>query len=294
MLDKYSATWVSHSSIGDFLKCPRLYYLHNVYKDPTTGRKISIINPHMALGSAVHQVLEGLARYPADTRMNQDLIKQYEEEWKKNSGKKGGFSNNEEEQEFKIRGLKMLENVQKDPRFLINKCIKLKQEKMSPNFYLNEDHNIILNGLIDWIEYLPETDSLHIIDFKTGKHEEKDGSLQLPIYLLLCNALQKRKVTKVSYWYLETDKIVKKELPDADTAYRDVMEMALKVKETRRIAKSEGPEKVFICPKGKYNSETKEGGCTGCIPYELILAKDEKVESIGIGRFNQDMYIIKK
>src|ERR1035437_4279352 len=31
--DKFNAVWVSHSSIGDFLKCPRLYYLHNVYKN---------------------------------------------------------------------------------------------------------------------------------------------------------------------------------------------------------------------------------------------------------------------
>src|SRR3989338_9945774 len=125
----------------------------------------------------------------------------------------------------------MLEKVTGDPRFLINKCIKLKRDTMPCNFYLSEEHNIILNGLVDWIEYLPETDSLHIVDFKTGKVEEKDGSLQLPIYLLLCDALQKRKVTKASYWYLETDKIVEKELPDSKTAYEQVFEIALRVKE---------------------------------------------------------------
>ena len=96
----------------------------------------------------------------------------------------------------------MVANVQRDPRFLLNKRIKLPRETMNPNFYLSDDENIILNGLIDWIEYLPATDSLHIVDFKTGKREEQEASLQLPIYLLLCNALQKRAVTKASYWYL--------------------------------------------------------------------------------------------
>ena len=61
--DPYKATWVSHSSIGDFLKCPRAYYLHNVYKDPGTRRKINIVNPALSLGVAVHEVLEGLARF---------------------------------------------------------------------------------------------------------------------------------------------------------------------------------------------------------------------------------------
>ena len=293
MTDKYTAVWVSHSSMGDFLKCPRLYYLHNMYKDKKTGHKITIVNPHMSLGVAVHEVLEALADYPANERMKRDLLLDFEEAWKKVSGKKGGFTSDEEEHEFKQRGIVMLENVRQDPKFLVNKRIKLPRETMNPNFFLSEDHNIILNGLVDWIEYLPD-DTLHIIDFKTGKKEEQETSLQLPIYLLLCNALQKRKVSRASYWYLESGNVVEKELQDADTAYRDVMEVAMKVKEARRIAKREGEDKVFVCPRGAYDSNTKEGGCFNCIPYEKILAGDESVEFVGIGGFNQDMYIVKK
>lgn len=292
--DKYSAVWVSHSSMGDFLKCPRLYYLHNMYKSAKTGRKMSIVSPHMSLGIAVHEVLEGLAEYPADDRLNRDLRAKFEEAWLKVSGKKGGFTSDEEEEEFKLRGKDMINNVIKDPRFLKNKCIKLKRDTMPCNFYLSEDHNIILNGLVDWIEYLPLTDSLHIVDFKTGKHEEKDGSLQLPIYLLLCNALQKRKVTKASYWYLESDKMVEKELPSIDDAERDVLDVAMKVKEARRIAKKDGEDKVFVCPLGSYDPVTKEGGCVNCRPYEWIINGDEKMEYVGVGGFNQDMYIIRK
>ncbi len=280
MQDKYSAVWVSHSSMGDFLKCPRLYFLHNVYKDPATGRKMSIVTPHMSLGIAVHEVLEGLGDYPAEERMSRDLDADFELAWRGVAGKPGGFADDTEEVAFKARGTAMLETVKRDPRFLINKRIKLKKETMNPNFLLSEDENIILNGLIDWIEYLPETDSLHIVDFKTGRYEEKAGSLQLPIYLLLCNALQKRPVSRASYWYLESDKFVEKELPDAESAYRDVLEVALKVKEAR-------VRKVFECPQGA-------GGCAQCRPYELIIAKDPSVQYVGVGGFKQDMYVVQK
>lgn len=294
MPDKYSAVWVSHSSMGDFLKCPRLYYLHNVYKDPKSGRKISIVNPHMSLGIAVHEVLEGLGEYPAHERMKKDLRAMFEKEWLKVTGKKGGFTNDTIENEFKMRGKEMINNVIKDPRCIKNKRIKLPQGTMSPNFYLSEEHNIILNGLVDWIEYLPLSDSLHIIDFKTGKREEHESSLQLPIYLLLCNALQKRKVTQASYWYLETDKVVEKELPDIDTAYRDVFEVALKVKEARSKATKEGVDSVFVCKKGPYDPKTKEGGCIHCRPYEWIVTNDDKVEAVGVGGFNQSLYLVKE
>lgn len=282
-MDKYSAVWVSHSSMGDFIKCPRLYYLHNVYKDPKTNRKMTLVTPHMSLGIAVHNVLEGLGNYPSEQRMERDLRAQFEEEWLKVTGKKGGFLSEEQEEEFKIRGKEMINTAIKDPRFLVNKRIKLPQSNMPCNFYLSEDDNIILNGLIDWIEYLPDN-TLHMIDFKTGKHEEKESSLQLPIYLLLCNALQKRKVSKASYWYLETDKMVEKELPDLDTARRDVYAVAIKVKESR-------DKKSFECPQG-------EDGCMHCRVYEEILklksGEESEVEYVGVGGFNQDVYIINK
>lgn len=282
-MDKYSAVWVSHSSMSDFIKCPRLYYLHNVYKDPKTNRKMTLVTPHMSLGVAVHNVLEGLGNYPAEQRMERDLRAQFEEEWLKVTGKKGGFLSEEQEEEFKMRGKEMINIAIKNPRFLTNKRIKLPQSNMPCNFYLSEDDNIILNGLIDWIEYLPD-DTLHMIDFKTGKYEEKESSLQLPIYLLLCNALQKRKVSKASYWYLETNKIVEKELPDLDTARRDVYAVAIKVKEAR-------DKKSFDCPQGNE-------GCVHCQVYEEILklksGEESGVEYIGVGGFNQDVYIVNK
>lgn len=281
MPDKYSAVWVSHSSMGDFIKCPRLYYLHNVYKDPKTSRKMTLVTPYMSLGIAVHNVLEGLGQFPADDRMNRDLLAWFREEWEKVSGKKGGFLSREQEEEFKARGEKMIQTAVENPRFLLNKRIKLPQGNMPCNFYLSEEDNIILNGLVDWIEYLPD-DTLHVIDFKTGKNEESESSLQLPIYLLLCNALQKRTVAKASYWYLDGDKMVEKVLPSQEDAFEQVYALAKKVQEARA-------QKSFSCPKG-------DVGCIHCAPYEEMLKAKQGLPSqvtyIGVGGFNQDVYVM--
>src|SRR5476649_1046372 len=97
--DKYTAIWVSHSSIGDFLKCPRAYYLHNVYKDPKTGRKINIASPALSLGLAVHTTLEALKNIPVEERMKKMeggvkgdsksalLLADFDAAWKQVSGK---------------------------------------------------------------------------------------------------------------------------------------------------------------------------------------------------------------
>jgi ATP-dependent helicase/DNAse subunit B len=272
--DKYSAVWVSSSSMSDFIKCPRLYYLRNVYKDPTTRHKINIISPALALGQSVHEVLEALSVIPVEERFATPLLETYETVWKKVHGKLGGFTNEYEEQTIKERGAKMLQRVIDHPGPLANKAIKIPKEL--PNYYLSEEENIILCGKIDWLEYLPEDDSVNIIDFKTGKNDESAASLQLPIYLLLVHNLQKRKVSKASYWYLDRDdEPVEIKLPTLEEAHNKVFETAKLVKATR--LKGE-----YICPKG---------GCFACKPFEKII--NHEAEFIAVGGYNQDLYLIK-
>ena len=154
--DKYTAIWVSHSSIGDFLKCPRAYYLHNVYKDPKTGRKISIVNPALSLGQAVHAALEPLRNIPTQERDKHDLLVDFENAWAKVSGKMGGFKSDTEEAKLKARGKAMIERVIKNPGPIARKTVRLKasHNNMPNNFFLSESDNIILCGLIDWLEYV--------------------------------------------------------------------------------------------------------------------------------------------
>lgn len=276
--DKFTAVWVSHSSIGDFLKCPRLYYLHNVYKNEM-GRKINITSPALSLGIAVHETLEGLANYKVEERFFKPLEETFEENWTKVAGKLGGFKTPEEEAMAKERGKNMILRVQKNPGPLAKKTVKLPpaHNNMPPNFFLSDEDNIILNGKIDWLEYIPESDSIKVIDFKTGKNEEDGESLQLPIYTLLLNALQKRKVSGAAYWYVDkNDAPVDVALPDIEESKIRVLSIARKIKEARQKGE-------FSCPNGK-------DGCFACRPFEKILKGE--AEFIGIGGYGQEMYIV--
>ena len=271
--DSYSATWVSHSSISDFLACPRSYYLKNVYKDPDTGRKIQLITPPLALGQAVHEVLEGLSVLKTEQRFARPLLERFSQAWEKVSGKKGGFLNSDIEQRYKERGQKMLRNVMHNPGPLQNKAIKISQDL--PHFWLSEQEEIILCGKIDWLEYLPEQDGVHIIDFKTGLGEEREDSLQLPIYHLLVHNCQHRRVVKASYWYLEKENgLEEKPLPDLAESGKKVLDIARKIKLARSLEK-------FDCPKG---------GCRACAPYEKILKGE--AELVGQGGYDRDTYIL--
>ena len=100
-------TWVSHSSIRNYINCPRAYYLINVYKDPISNNRITLINPSLALGQVVHDVLESLALIKSEDRFNDSLIDKYNKHWLKITGELGGFKNEEEELVFKERGKKL-------------------------------------------------------------------------------------------------------------------------------------------------------------------------------------------
>ncbi|MBI3955267.1 PD-(D/E)XK nuclease family protein, partial [Candidatus Gottesmanbacteria bacterium] len=232
--DKYTAVWVSHSSIGDYLKCPRAYYLNNVYKDPISGHKIKLTSPPLALGQAVHEVIESLSVIPVKDRFIQPLMVKFEAAWKKISGERGGFKDKDQEYLYKKRGMEMIERAVNNPGPLLNLAVKITMNL--PYFWLSEEDNIILCGKIDWLEYLPETDSVHIIDFKTGKVDEKSSSLQLPIYYLLVHQCQKRRVTRASYWYLDKNThLTEVVLPDLKKAKEEVLSIAKEIKLVRTL-----------------------------------------------------------
>jgi len=251
---KYNAVWLSHSSVSDFLKCERLYYLRNVWKN-SNGRKINIVSPQMSLGSAVHAVIEPLAELKVSERESivsgnhiENLQNKFENTWKKYSGLMGGFETPEEEKEYKERGIKMIRNVIENPGPIISKTVKFYNGDFIPNIYLSETDNIILCGLVDWVEYLEATDTLRVIDFKTGLRDEKDESMQLPIYKILVESLQKRKVENGAYWYLDRDKFYKiKEILDEDVEVvkEKLLEIGKQIKE-KKLAKTPQEMEVHV------------------------------------------------
>jgi CRISPR/Cas system-associated exonuclease Cas4 (RecB family) len=273
--DKYTATWVSHSSLSDFIKCPRAYYLKNVYRDPNTKHKIQIMSPALALGQIVHEVLEGLSKIPTDKRMQKSLVDVFDVKWHKVTGKYGGFNSPDQEEKYKQRGQKMMRRVMDNPGPLVNLAVKIKQDL--PFFWLSEEDAIILCGKIDWLEYFPDTDSVHIIDFKTSKSAERESSLQLPIYHLLVDRCQQRQVDKASYWYLELeDQLTERKLPDLFEAEQELLKLAKQVKLARQLGR-------FKCPQG-------ESGCFHCKDFEKILRGES--ELVSTNEYRCDVHII--
>ncbi|MCL2110161.1 PD-(D/E)XK nuclease family protein [Microgenomates group bacterium] len=275
MGDKYSAVWVSHSSISDYLHCPRAYFLKNVYKDPKTNHKIQIVAPALSLGQAVHEVLESLSVLPVAERFEESLIAKYDRVWKKVSGKKGGFSSEDQEKKYRDRGAEMLRRVMNNSGVVGKKAVKIKEEL--PYYYLSEEDDIILCGKIDWLEYDEEKNGVKIVDFKTGKRREEENSLQLPIYHLLVHNCQKHEVLGAAYWYLETDdELTEQKIPSLEKAQKQVLEVARQIKLARKLKK-------FVCPQG-------EKGCIHCRQFERVLKGEG--EFIGEDEMRRDLYYL--
>lgn len=269
----YGAVWLSPTSLSDFDKCPRLYYLRNVYKDPKTFRKIQVVNPFLTLGGCVHAVIESISHLPKDERFASSLTEKFEELWKKTSGKVGGFKSEKQEQMFKERGLNMIRRLENNPGPLANLANKIQTD--IPNMWLSEKEMLVLCGVIDWIEVLPD-DTLHIIDFKTGKNEEEADFLQLGVYLLLVRDKLKRKVAKMSYWYLDKKDAPKEvPIPEVDTILASLISKGVKVRDYRL--------------GGDYTCS--QGGCSYCLEYESVL--QGKAENVGVDiKMRRDLYFL--
>ncbi len=236
---------------------------------------MTLMSPALALGQAVHEVVESLSVLPVDQRFQTPLTEKFEKGWKKVTGKKGGFFSQEQEDKYFQRGKVMLARATAHPGPLAEKAVKLNTNL--PQFWLSEEDGIILCGKIDWIQYLEATDSVRIVDFKTSKVEENGDSLQLPIYHLLAHYCQKRPVVGMSYWYLELrDELVDKALPDLQTSQDHILKIAKHIKLARALER-------FICPGG-------EEGCRYCKPFEAILRGE--AECVGTDAMKRDVYIM--
>lgn len=275
MADIYSELWLSYSSIRDYLECPRSYFFKNVYRDSATGHKIRIVSPRLSLGYIIHSVFEELSYLKKEERFSRPILERLDALWPTIHGKKGGFTSQIQEEEYKKKAQSMLKNVIKNPGPLASFALKLKMDL--PHFFLSEELGIVLCGKIDWIEYLPDTDTIHIIDFKTGKHEEDPKSLQISIYTLLATKCQKRPVSKTSYWFLERENgLVSIKLPDLKQTERELLKISKQILLSTKLGR-------FKCTKG-------DMGCKYCKPYEAIISGN--AEYIGVDSSMRDLYLL--
>lgn len=268
-----NAVFISPSSLSDFEKCPRLYYYRYVYKTPDTGLKIQIINPALALGTAVHDTVERFVALEPLLRIESALKEIFSTVWQGLSKEKGGFVSPEEEKEYRDRGEAMLQN------FLGNEHFKNAQKFKMPEFLKAElGDDLILTGKLDWIE--KNGDGYHLIDFKTGKNEEKEGSIQLPIYAVLAGKILQTDDIKTSYWYLDQGKDLR------DFSLPDLNEFAQGLKQKGLVIKKSRLTNSFVCPKGDR--------CWACRDMAAVIVdRKGKLVTVDSAR-KQEIYILPK
>ncbi len=268
-----NAVFISPSSLSDFEKCPQLYYYRNVFRSPR-GLKIQIINPSLALGQAVHDTLSQFLKLKPLERNEGELRRVFDFIWQGMAGEKGGFSSGEEEGGFKQRALSMLE------RFWGNKHFQETEMVAIPGFPKVElGNDLILTGKLDWIE--KDEDGYHVIDFKTGKNEEREDSQQLPIYSVLVSGILGSKKIRTSYWYLDKDsEIVGFPSADLDQTLAELKRKGEIVKMVRQTAS-------FRCQSG-------EESCWACRDMLAVAQGKGKLVSMDPVNRKQEIYILPK
>lgn len=263
--------FISYTSLSDFLKCPRSYFLKNIYRDPKTGFRIQVASPYLSLGSTVHDAVKWYLDLKGQVTKKQ-LEEKYRNLWLKYRGKRGGFESLEQEGDFGKRGLKMLDNFfQNAPRLE-----KTTHQVTFPKLHLFED--VILMGNFDFVGEKKDG-SLHVVDFKTGANDEKDP-IQLYIYAILAEANLQKEVTSASFWYLDRE-----DKPRGIVL--DPLEPKLQwLKEKAGELKKVIGQGNWICIKG-------EELCRDCGDYQAIL--DEKGEfQFTDYRYKKDVYYLPK
>ena len=213
----------SFSKLNLFEQCPQAYhftYLHEVYskmksqfrKDPSN------IWPFNTLGKAVHDAITLFLYLPEKEKTLENLKEQLKASWWSEAmpqkipplGKWGGFKNLNEERQYYKKALKLLANFYKtfDQKIKI-KLLPTRNIKRSIDDYKKlikpVNDNFDISGKLDLVLDL-NNGSLEVVDFKTGKSEEKDD-FQLRFYKLLTELNFGQPVSKASFYYLRTGNI---------------------------------------------------------------------------------------
>ena len=267
--------FISHTSLSDFLKCPRAYHLKNIYRDPKTGFRIQVASPYLSLGSTVHDTVKWFLDLKGQVTKKQ-LEGKFRNLWLKYRGKRGGFESREQEGDFGKRGLKMLDNFLKNWQVLEKAAPAI----TFPKLHLFED--VILMGNFDFVGEKGDG-TLHVLDFKTGAKDEDDPT-QLYIYAILAEANLGKPVSSASFWYLDRD-------DQPREIVLDPLEPKLKwLKEKGKELKKAIEEEVWICVK---NDAPSGASCRDCRDYQAIVDGKGEFQFTDF-RYKKDVYYLQK
>lgn len=210
----------SPTKLGMFSECPKYY--HFCYLDPVYSRMKSELRSQpdniwkfYTLGKAVHNAITLFYYLPARQRTEQSILEQLKKTWvsevqwnkKPPLEKWGGFKTIEEERDSYREAILMLKNffgiAEHEPEI---EYLPTEDFRRSIDDYLNLitplNQDFDISGKFDLI-IRDSDDSLHIIDFKTGKKED-NNDFQLRFYKLLAEENFKKPVKKASFYFLKS------------------------------------------------------------------------------------------
>ena len=270
--------YLSYTSLKDFLKCPRSYYLKDLYKDPKNNYRLQVASPYLSLGSVVHDSVKWFLDLEQKPTLDETIAK-FRNLWLKFRGKKGGFSSDEEEGNFGKRGLSMMENFFKNWQVLETAVPEVTFPK------LNLVENVVLIGNFDYIGER-EDGTLRVVDFKTGANDEDDPT-QLYIYAILAEVNLGKEVSAAGFWYL-----------DREDEPRDIVLDPLEPKLEWLVEKAKEVKKAlekneWVCIKARDNDAPTGALCRDCTDYQAIL--DGKGEfQFSDHRYKKDIYYLSR
>jgi len=242
----------SYSKLKLFEQCAKAY--HFTYIDPVYMRMKSKLRrepeniwPFNTLGKAVHDAITLFLHLKKKERTKRKLKKQLKICWQSEAmrrkkpplGKWGGFKSLEEERTYYKQALLMLLNFYKI--FEIEQKIKFLPTKDLPKSIedykklikpLNTDYDI--SGKFDLV--LEQDEGLEVVDFKTGKREEKD-LFQLEFYKLLAELNFLKKVGSTSFYYLRSGNVREYKMKDksAKRIKKKILEKIDKIKNEKEF-----------------------------------------------------------
>lgn len=157
--ERFLGTKLSFSALSNFLKSPLLYFFRNLVRLPSSQTKV------LAYGDTVHKALEAFFREAAATKKlpsEEFLVRCYQE------ALSNAYLLHEYYEEFLEKGETSLraywQHWQND--FVFD--IESEKQVLPVPFVLDSGEEILLTGIIDKIEYLPNG-TVRVVDYKTGK-----------------------------------------------------------------------------------------------------------------------------
>lgn len=158
-------------------------------------------------GSLVHRVLcDFYSKLPKDQRTPERLLDMFEEGWAALSPRY-----------LRMPGVDALHDSSAEQlrRFAQQHDLQAEPFMVEPYFQVEISDGVILFGRVDRVDESPDG-TLTIIDYKTGSAPDEIDAGQLYLYAIMIEAELGRRVSRISFWYLDDGAVWTTEFTDAE------------------------------------------------------------------------------